>query len=204
MLKNIIGAVHGGAVFNRRAEILGSRIGELLPPKADVLDVGTGDGTIANIWVKQNPGISVRGVDIMIRPSTNVPVSLFDGTTLPLPDGSVDVVSFVDVLHHASDPQRLLSEAARVSRRWVIIKDHFAESRFDNSVLAFMDWVGNAPHGVVLPYNYWSRQQWNEAFARAGLTIDNLDGRIPLYPQPFNFVFGRGLHFIARLAKAID
>ena len=34
-----------------------------------------------------------------------------------------------------------------------------------------MDYVGNAHHGVVLPYNYWPRRRWHDAFRDLGLTV---------------------------------
>jgi hypothetical protein len=111
---------------------------------------------------------------------------------------------FVDVLHHAPNSQgitRLLAEACRVSRRFVLIKDHLSESGFDFKTLQFMDWVGNRPHGVVLPYNYRSRDQWNQYFSLAGLNVHDWNDRIPIYPFPFSALFGRRLHFIARLEK---
>jgi 2-polyprenyl-3-methyl-5-hydroxy-6-metoxy-1,4-benzoquinol methylase len=46
----------------------------------------------------------VRGIDIMARPTSHIPVDIFDGQTIPHPDKSFDVVSFVDVLHHTDDP----------------------------------------------------------------------------------------------------
>ncbi len=50
-------------------------------------------------------------------------------------------------------PARLLAEAKRVSRGGIVIKDHFREGVLADATLRFMDWVGNAQHGVVLPYN---------------------------------------------------
>jgi hypothetical protein len=108
---------------------------------------------------------------------------------------------FVDVLHHTHGIQQLLAEASRVSRRFVLIKDHLAESRLDFKTLQFMDWIGNRPHGVVLPYNYQSRAQWNGYFSAVGLTVRDWQDRIALYPPPFGALFGRRLHFVALLEK---
>jgi len=83
-----------------------------------------------------------------------------------------------------------------------LIKDHLSESRFDFKTLQFMDWVGNRPHGVALPYNYKSRAEWDRYFLRASLTVQNWCDRIPIYPFPFSALFGRGLHFIAMLEKS--
>ena len=76
---------------------------------------------------------------------------------------------FIDVLHHTSDPRVLQREAARVSRRWIIIKDHARTGLGAGPTLRFMDWVGNARYGVALPYNYWRESQWNQAFAGLNL-----------------------------------
>ena len=199
MFKKSIGQAHEKLVFNRRVRVLVDQIGALLPPDAEMLDVGTGDGQIAKMIGEQQSGTRVQGIDIMQREVIHIPVTLFDGTTIPMDDNSVDVVTFVDVLHHTDDPQVLISEAARVARKAVIIKDHLSENTLDHATLRAMDWVGNAPHGVVLPYNYAPRRKWDDWFAVAGLNTDKFVTDIPLYPAPLSWVFGRKLHFIARL-----
>lgn len=200
MFKKSIGQVHDKLVFNRRVRVLVEEIGALLPANSVMLDVGTGDGQIAKMIGEQQTGTTVRGIDIMKRETIHIPVTLFDGTTIPMNDKSVDVVTFVDVLHHTDDPQILISEASRVARKAVIIKDHLSENRLDHITLRAMDWVGNAPHGVVLPYNYAPRRDWDGWFAKAGLGSDKFITAIPLYPAPLSWIFGRKLHFIARLA----
>jgi ubiquinone/menaquinone biosynthesis C-methylase UbiE len=199
MVTATLGQVHERIVFNRRVSVLGEALGALVEPGSDILDVGTGDGQIARLIAAQAPDTSVRGIDIMARPTSHIPVDIFDGQTIPHPDKSFDVVSFVDVLHHTDDPRILLKEAARVARKAVILKDPFSQNAVDHMTLRFMDWVGNAPHGVVLPYNYGSRADWENWYAEAGLGIETLSTDVPLYPAPFSLLFGRGLHFVARL-----
>jgi len=199
MVTATLGQVHERIVFNRRVSVLGEALGALVEPGGDILDVGTGDGQIAKLIAAQAPDTSVRGIDIMARPTSHIPVDIFDGDIIPHPDKSFDVVSFVDVLHHTDDPRILLKEAARVARKAVILKDHFSQNAVDHMTLRFMDWVGNAPHGVVLPYNYGSRADWETWYAEAGLGIETLSTDVPLYPAPFSLLFGRGLHFVARL-----
>jgi len=199
MTSSLLGKVHGAAVFDRRVRVLAEKLGALVPPHSRMVDVGTGDGQIA-LQIAQNAGdVNVEGIDIMLRPKTHIPVTEFNGSTIPFDDKSADVVSFVDVLHHTTDPEALIREASRVARKAVIIKDHLSENRFDHMTLRFMDWVGNAPHGVVLPYNYASRTAWMSWFEGANLSIDTFETSIPLYPAPFHLVFGRKLHFVARL-----
>jgi SAM-dependent methyltransferase len=111
----------------------------------------------------------------------------------------LDVVSFVDVLHHTSDARILLREAARVSRRYIVIKDHLREGPFAKATLQAMDWIADYGHDVVLPYNYLSEQEWHEHFRDTNLSLEHWTERLGLYPFPFSLVFGLRLHFIARL-----
>jgi SAM-dependent methyltransferase len=202
MFKALLGRAHATLIFARRTRILSAAICNLLPRDAGILDVGSGDGTIACSWMKRRSDLTVQGIDILVRPETKIPVRAFDGCTIPYDDRSFDVVSFIDVLHHANDAEQLLREARRVSKNWVIVKDHFAENTWDRATLTLMDWVGNAPHGVSLPYNYWSRDRWKRAFKTAGLTEAKIEIDIPLYAFPLNWVFGRGLHFVSLLKSA--
>lgn len=198
-MTSMLGKVHGVAVFDRRVRVLAEKLGALVPPQSRMVDVGTGDGRIALQIARNASDVRVEGIDIMLRPTTHIPVTVFDGATIPFEDKSADVVSFVDVLHHAPDPASLIREASRVARKAVIIKDHLSENRFDHMTLRFMDWVGNAPHGVVLPYNYAPKADWMSWFDAASLDVDEFETAIPLYPAPFHLIFGRKLHFVARL-----
>jgi hypothetical protein len=64
-----------------------------------------------------------------------------------------------------------------------------------------MDWVGNAPHGVRLPYNYLARSEWAATYANLGLEIDAVEEDLDLYPAPVSLIFGHGLHFVVRLSR---
>lgn len=198
-MRKLVGALHAPLVFDRRTRVLSGELAALLPPGASVLDVGCGDGTISAMIGTARPDASIHGVDVMLRPQTRIPVEVFDGRTLPSADKSVDVVMFVDVLHHTDDPMVLLREAARVARKMVLLKDHTRDGLLAGARLRFMDWVGNAPHGVVLPYNYWSEGQWLAGFEALGLTVEAWRSEIGLYPFPVSLVFGRGLHCIVAL-----
>lgn len=200
LVSSLTGAVHGRLVFNRRTQVLARHLSAALPQGAAVLDVGCGDGTIDALIQEQRPDLQIHGVDVMLRPVTRIPVSLFDGRVLPFPDKSFDSVMFVDVLHHTDDPVVLLREAARVARGSIVLKDHTMEGPLAYARLRLMDWVGNAHHNVVLPYNYWPEQRWRDAFATLGLRVETWQQRLGLYPFPVSLVFEARLHFVSRLS----
>jgi len=196
---SLLGELHERFVFGRRINVLASSIAELLPEEARVLDVGCGDGQIDLLITQKKPGVSISGTDVLVRPEAHIPTIPFDGSRLPFEDKSFDAVMFVDVLHHTEDPRVLLREASRVSRGFIVIKDHLKKGFLDHQILKLMDYVGNAYHGVVLPYNYWTEKQWRLAFESLGLEVDAWNASIGLYPWPASLVFGRSLHFVARM-----
>jgi SAM-dependent methyltransferase len=193
-----VGAFHEKAVFSRRVRILADRLAPLLPPGRRVLDIGCGSGSLAKALLARRPDLAIEGYDVLARPESVIPVTHFDGTHLPVPGGAADAVLLVDVLHHAQDPVTLLRECARAAPV-VLVKDHLADSKLDERILRFMDWVGNAPHGVVLPYHYFSTTSWAEALPAAGLRETERFEVPGLYPFPFSLLFGGRLHFVARL-----
>jgi len=192
--------VHGKAVFDRRIEVLTRTLADFIPANARVLDIGCGSGTLAKRIMALRPDVNIEGIDVLVRPGTEIPVTEFDGDTIPWPDGHFDIALFVDVLHHTEAPARLLAEAKRVSKGGIVIKDHFREGVLADATLRFMDWVGNAQHGVVLPYNYLSDPEWRSIWSRLGLKVERLTDKVGLYPAPFSWLFDRRLHFVARLA----
>lgn len=199
-MRPLIRGIHKKLVFDRRTEVLSQHLGKALPRTAkSVLDVGCGDGLIDRLLMNRKPGLQITGIDVLMRPDPHIEVVPFDGTLLPFENGSFDYVMFVDVLHHTADPKQLLSEAARVARHGVIIKDHRCKGAWDKLVLRFMDWVGDAPHGVALPYRYFSLPQWQSVFLSAGLKVSSCAEHLGIYPFPASAVFDRKLHFVAKL-----
>ncbi len=200
--KSLLNAVHHAAVFNRRVRVLAGHLADAIPHRGTVLDLGAGDGSVAVALMQLRPDLKVEGVDVMIRPVTHIPVTQYDGNTLPFADQSFDYVTIVDVLHHTDDPAAVLAEASRVARSGVVLKDHLVEGAFAEETLRFMDWVGNRGHDVVLPYNYLTRDEWRDAYYRARLTSVSATERLGLYPPPFSWLFDRSLHFVALLRPA--
>jgi SAM-dependent methyltransferase len=167
-----------------------------------VLDVGSGDGLLGKLTLQIRPDISIRGIDVFVRPYTHIPTDPYDGNTIPYLNASFDVVIFIDVLHHTTDPMILLREAKRVARNAIVIKDHLVDALFARQTLRAMDRVSNTRHGVALPYNYWPKEKWLRAFDTLGLTVESWTTKLALYPIPARWIFDRSLHFVTRLRIA--
>jgi SAM-dependent methyltransferase len=194
---NLLDRLHERGVLRQRAQRLATLLARVVPPNSAVLDVGCGDGQIDTLLLEQRADLKIHGVEVLTRTPAKFPVTHFDGNTLPFGNASFDVVLFVDVLHHTSDPMVLLREAARVARKGIVIKDHLLQGILARTRLKFMDYVGNARHGVSLPFNYWSPQQWQSAEQQLGLRKGIELKKLGLYPLLADLVFGAGLHFVA-------
>ena len=92
-----------------------------------------------------------------------------------------------------------LRESKRVGQEAILIKDHTRNGLLAAQRLRFMDWVGNARHGVMLPYNYWAEENWRKELENLGLCIEHWVDDLDLYPWWADWLFGSSLQFIARV-----
>lgn len=195
----MLGALHETIILRRRFARLVGALDALLPERGDILDVGAGGGEISAALARKAPGRRMSGIDTVARPRTAIPVSLYDGRRIPFPDASFDGVLLVDVLHHTHDVGAVLAEVCRVCRGRIVIKDHLCESALDRRTLELMDWAGNARFGVSLDCRYLSKAEWRRTFDEAGLAERAWREKLDLYVPPLDWLFGRGLHFVAAL-----
>lgn len=197
----VVRPLHESFIYNRRVNALAKAIVAEIPAAGELtgLDVGCGHGAIARLVENARTNVKMVGADVLVRPEALLPVTEFDGRNLPYDDNSFDFVMLVDVIHHAEDQQRLLSEVARVARQFVLIKDHLCESPFDFITLQLMDWVGNRAHGVNLPYKYLSKREWLDLYRRTGIKVVTENTALNLYAAPTSFIAERRLHFLAKL-----
>jgi len=200
-LIRIMTAMHEKCISTRRIKKLAPTIASILPPHSKVLDIGTGNGRLARAILELRPDVSISGMDIRASTSTVMDVETFDGAAIPKADGSWDVCMASDVLHHSENPERLLREMVRVSRQYVLLKDHIADSKSAWRVLALMDWVGNIGYGTPVPFHFFSTNEWKRLYESMGLRLKSEKLRLHLYPIPLTFVLDGNLHFVALLEK---
>lgn len=113
-------------------------IGQYIPDRGRVLDIGCGVGLFANYFGQIKPGIQLEAFDIdarrveLARASaarlnlSNVAYTAADVTTLPF-SGEIQAAYMIDTLHHIPRPavMRLLLHLSQmiVPGGWIVIKD---------------------------------------------------------------------------------
>lgn len=143
------------------------------PRHASALDVGGGTGVMAHT-IKTLFGLErVASVDIQDRflPSLGIETAVYDGTTLPFPDGSFDCILLFNVLHHVPVAARvaLLRECHRVVGRGPLyIKDHVSQGSADVARLTVLDFLGNVPFSGMVRANYLREREWEELAHHTG------------------------------------
>ncbi len=158
-----------------------------------ILDVGSSCGRLAK-QLMNSVECHIEGIDICLQPHACIPVRQYDGHHFPFETDSFDGVMMVDMLHHTTHPEQVLREAARVSRRYILIKDHYWNTPADVIGLQVSDYVGNAPYGIDLPYHYFKMAEWMQLFGEVGLRVMDID--------QFRYLpFDPCKHVIIRLVK---
>lgn len=98
-----------------RAYDMALEITRILPPRANVLDVGCGNGFIAH-HLNGLLGTTVVGLDVGDSTAARISYIPYDGRHFPVKDHTFDAVLLCYVLHHAQDPVLVLNEVSRVLR----------------------------------------------------------------------------------------
>lgn len=123
----------GGRIGSILVDRFYAAVRELLVPVLrsddEVLEVGCGAGFSTqriHAWMPENVRYSASdiGKSLLEKAKSRNPDVVFCERSvyeLGLPDRSVDVIVMLEVLEHLDDPQRALSELARVVRRHVVI-----------------------------------------------------------------------------------
>ncbi|MBU4353415.1 methionine biosynthesis protein MetW [Candidatus Parcubacteria bacterium] len=134
---------------------------EMVEKGQKVLDVGCGDGLFLNALAQKEVlasgvDISEEGVKKCGEKGLDASVVDISIENLPFQDGAFDTVIMLDVLEHLYAPEALLQEAARVSKKYIII----SVPNFNSLPARLQVLFGNAPEnnrpnkGHVYWFNY--------------------------------------------------
>lgn len=163
-------ALNEHAFFPYRYAQLTKMLSPFLSDVRSVLDVGASCGRLARRLMNVN-NCNIVGIDVCVQPHALIPVRYYDGQTFPFADSTFDCVMMVDMLHHTENIEQMIDEARRVSRRYILIKDHYWETELDQIKLRAADYTGNAPYGIPLPNNFLRMDEWTNLFDRNRLGV---------------------------------
>jgi 2-polyprenyl-3-methyl-5-hydroxy-6-metoxy-1,4-benzoquinol methylase len=159
------------------------RLFEQAAPRS-VLDVGCGEGVLTYKWAERLGEKPIVGVDLPdpklqaewgTRRRENLEFRPAAADNLPFADGTFDLAAAIEVLEHVPDPERTLSQMARVASRHLLVSVPREPLWRTLNVVrgAYVRDLGNTPGHV----NHWSR--------RGFIRLVERHGRIAAVRSPF-------------------
>lgn len=197
-------AWHHRAVRLPRAPRIAAALARVAgPAAASLLDVGCGDGLVGRELGAMLGATRVVGVDVLPpEAGSALDRAAFDGTHLPFPARSFEVVVLADVLHHAADPRALLAEALRVTSRVVAIKEHVARGWLSRVQLLAMDLAGNAARGVEVRGGYFDPPAFATLALAAGGRIQAMEWPVHVHDRSLRWLAPSELQVVAAVIPA--
>jgi ubiquinone/menaquinone biosynthesis C-methylase UbiE len=144
-----------------------------------VLDVGCGEGVLTFQWAQALDGLPVVGLDLPdaelaaeweTRRRSNLRFVAGRAEELPFDFDEFDLVAAIETLEHVTDPERTLSEMARVARRYLLVSVPREPLWRVLNVLrgAYLRELGNTPGHV----NHWSSRAFERLLDRYGSPLE--------------------------------
>ncbi len=134
-----------------------------------IIDIGCGSCFVAQSLLQKGFNVAAL-VDIENKGrAANIKPLIYDGETLPFPDNSFDVALLLNVLHHAKNPKKTLSEARRTVKKIIVIED-IHRNTLQKILMLLMDSVLNLELSYNL-VNHKSDAEWKSLFEKLKLRI---------------------------------
>lgn len=139
-----------------------------LDKKDKIIDIGSGSCSICEI-LSEN-GFDITPLDIKNSSVVeSIKPIIYGGKKIPFPDKSFDVSLIITVLHHTQNPEKLLKEAKRVSKKIIIIEDIYSNI-FQKYFTYFLDSLVNFEFRGH-PHSNKTDKGWKAAFKKLKLKI---------------------------------
>jgi 2-polyprenyl-3-methyl-5-hydroxy-6-metoxy-1,4-benzoquinol methylase len=150
-----------------------------------ILDVGCGEGVLTAQWADRLGDRRIVGIDLDDpklkaewdqRRRSNLEYRVEDATNLSFADGEFDMATAIEVLEHVPDPERTVSEMARVAKRWVLVSVPREPlwRGLNMARGAYLKDLGNTPGHL----NHWSKRSFVSMLSRHG-TVEEVRSPFP-------------------------
>lgn len=136
-----------------------------------LLDLGAGEGYLAAA-LQERREVWTCSVDVGGFRRTQAPYVMYDGTRLPFADATFDTTLILLALHHCREPEAVLDEALRVSRRRLIVMESVYRSRVERFCLHLLDgWLNSYRHDgkMAVAFSFKDPDGWRRLFDSLGL-----------------------------------
>lgn len=144
-------------------------IARIIPRGSEVLDVGCGNGFIAQ-HLSGLLGARVIGIDLAETAEAAIDYRRFDGAHFPVADESVDALLLCYVLHHAQDLDAVLREVRRTLRDGglVMVYEDIPDAGWDRFICTIHNLKWKKRSG---PCTFRSESEWANVFRRSGFEV---------------------------------
>jgi 2-polyprenyl-3-methyl-5-hydroxy-6-metoxy-1,4-benzoquinol methylase len=150
-----------------------------------ILDVGCGEGVLTAQWADRLGDRRIVGIDLddpklkaewEQRRRANLEYRVEDATNLSFAEGEFDMATAIEVLEHVPDPERTVSEMARVAKRWVLVSVPREPlwRGLNMARGAYLKDLGNTPGHL----NHWSKRSFVSMLSRHG-TVEEVRSPFP-------------------------
>ncbi len=156
------------AHLDKRAEKFIQDFEEVLTPRSQILDIGAGPGVYYEPLTKR--GHEAVLLDVQKYKTCPYPVTYFNGSQIPFADKSFDTSLLITVLHHTPNPEAILKEAKRVTRKNIIVIEDIYTRPGGKAKCVIRDAVLNFEF-VGHPMNFKSYEGWKNTFRNQGLSV---------------------------------
>jgi 2-polyprenyl-3-methyl-5-hydroxy-6-metoxy-1,4-benzoquinol methylase len=174
-------------VVRRLMEGFESTLDELWEKAApqSILDVGCGEGVLTEQWADKLGSGRIVGIDLDDpklkaewdkRRRANLEYRVEDATNLSFADDEFEMATAIEVLEHVPDPERTVSEMARVASRWVLVSVPREPlwRGLNMARGAYLKDLGNTPGHI----NHWSKRSFVAMLSRYG-TVEEVRSPFP-------------------------
>lgn len=139
-----------------------------------ILDIGSAEGWTGNLVTQNKPDSTVQLLDVTDLNQTDLPLTLYDGKNFPFQDNEFDTSLLLLILHHCDDPDLVLQEALRVTRKRLIVTESVYHHLLGRAALFCADNIVNGLRSnatMATGLKFKTPAQWEQRFADLGVSV---------------------------------
>lgn len=154
-------------IYKKRARYFAGKVSPYIGRDEKVADIGGGSGYIGELLSEK---AKITLIDVADYNQTSLPLVIYDGKKIPFAKNSFDAALLITVLHHTSNPEKMLEEVKRVSKKIIVIEEDYSTIA-GRIFIDLWEWFWNKTSGISTFYNFHSSAEWKEIFNNLNLNL---------------------------------